>query len=51
MPKDKKQIQSLSDLLQLYSYLNKTYGVSSGVRVDLIVTAHNTFKLFGFPIF
>jgi hypothetical protein len=35
MPKDKKQIQSLSDLLQLYSYLNKTYGVSSGVRVDL----------------
>lgn len=35
MPKDKIKIQSLSDLLQLYSYLNKTYGVSSGVRVDL----------------
>ena len=36
LPKDQCQIQSLTELLELYSCLNKTYGVSSGVRVDLL---------------
>ncbi|XP_076074420.1 uncharacterized protein LOC143045656 isoform X1 [Mytilus galloprovincialis] len=35
MPKGKEEINSLSELLQLYTYLNKTHGVSSGVRLDL----------------
>lgn len=35
MPKGQDHIVSLAELLDLYTYLNKTRAVSSGVRVDL----------------
>lgn len=35
MPKGQDHIVSLAELLELYTYLNKTRAVSTGVRVDL----------------